>query len=328
MVRKAAFMLLLLLAGASPAAGQEWAKSMFETTSHDFGTVARNAKTEYSFVFKDIWSEDVHVTGARASCGCTSVSIVDPSLKTYQKGAIVAKFNTDRFLGNHGATITVTFDKPYPATVQLQVKGNIRSDVVMEPGGAVLGDVDEGAPASRTITVTRSGRPDWKILEIRSANPHLSGKVLQSRSDGYRAVAKLEVYLDEQAPVGYIRDHLILVTNDPSGQTVPLEVEGRVVPAVTVSPDSLFLGVIHPGQSVTKQVVVRAKHPFRVMAITTDHDGFRLDSPAPDVAKPLHVIPLTFVAGNKPGKVEQTVRFQTDMQDATPELSTLAVVEP
>lgn len=327
MVRRAGFTLLLLLWIGSPVAGQEWARKMFETTRHDFGTVARNAKAEYQFVFTNIWMEDVHVSGTRASCGCTSVSVINPLLKTYQRGAIVAKFNTDKFLGSRGATLTVTFDKPFPATVQLQVSGNIRSDVVVDPAGIILGDVDQGTPVSRTVTVTRSGRPGWKILDVRSSSPHISGKVVDTRSDGYRVRSTLEIQLDGETPIGYLRDQLILTTNDPNWSSVPIQVDGRVIPAISVSPASLFLGVLRPGQSATKQVVVRSKSPFGVTGASIDGDRVRLETPAPEAAKPLHVLPLTFIAGDEPGKVEGKVRIGTDVEGAAPEVTVMAVVE-
>jgi hypothetical protein len=300
---------------------------MFDATRHDFGTVARGAKAEYQFVFTNIWMEDVHVSGVRASCGCTSVSVINPLLKTYQKGALVAKFNTDKFLGSRRATLTVTFDQPFPATVQLQVSGNIRSDVVVDPAGVVLGDIDQGTPVTRTVTVTRTGRREWRVLDVRTANPHLSGKIVNTESDGYRVRATLEIQLDGNAPIGYLRDQLILTTNDPNWSSVPVQVDGRVVPAVSVSPESLFLGVLRPGQSTTKQVVVRSKTPFGVTGVTIDGDRFRLEAPAPEAAKLLHVLPITFIAGDEPGKAEETIRIATDIEGVAPELTIMAVVE-
>lgn len=328
MVRKAASLWLVLLWVTSPAAGQDWAREMFERTSHDFGSVARHAKAEHRFVFTNLYVEDVHVADVKASCGCTTPTIVNPSVKTYQQGAIVATFNTGRFTGSRSATITVTIDRPFPATVRLHVKGHIRTDVTLEPGGVVLGDIDQGVPVTRAVTVTRTGRPGWKILEVRSANPHLSGKVIDTRSDRRGVKATVQVRVGANAPPGYIRDHLMLVTNESAGSTVPVQVEGRVLPAVTVSPESLFLGVVHPGDKVTRQVVVRAKRPFRVTAVTSDDSGFQLNTTAEPLPKPLHVIPITFIAGNEPGRVEQTIRIETDMEDVAPKLSTLAVVEP
>ena len=50
-------------------------------------------------------------------------------MKTYEKGAIVATFNTDSFHGQRGATLTVIIDQPFYAEVQLHDRGYIRTDV-------------------------------------------------------------------------------------------------------------------------------------------------------------------------------------------------------
>ncbi|MFM8496155.1 MAG: DUF1573 domain-containing protein, partial [Planctomycetia bacterium] len=106
---------------AATAQAQEWATKMFNVTSHNFGTVAKGSKTEYRFVFRNMYKEDLHVVGVRTSCGCTSPEVTKRDLKTHETAEVVAKFNTRTFLGQHGATLTVTFDKPFFAEVQLRV---------------------------------------------------------------------------------------------------------------------------------------------------------------------------------------------------------------
>ena len=71
-------------------------------------------------------------------------------------------------------------------------------------------------------------------------------------------------------PAGYMNDHLMLVTNDDAGQQIPVLVEGRVTPSISVSPAALFMGVVQPGQKVTKTLVVTSKKPFRILSVTCD----------------------------------------------------------
>jgi hypothetical protein len=140
--------LLSLLVG-TPALGQAWAEKMFHTTKHDFGSLAAGAKAEYEFVFTNIYMGEVSVASARSSCSCTSVKVTEPILRTYQKGAVVASINTRAFRGRRGATITVTFDNPARAQVQLQVQCNIRGDVVLQPESINLDNVDRGTAEAR-----------------------------------------------------------------------------------------------------------------------------------------------------------------------------------
>ncbi len=330
MVRKAAVSLVLVLLFSSSLAAQPWAEKMFETTRHDFGTVARGAKAEYRFVLTNPYVEDVHISGVRSSCGCTSVRIEKPLLKTYEKGAIVARFNTDRFTGRRAATITVTFDKPFWAQAQLYVTGEIRRNVVFEPGSVQFGTVDYGTQAEKNVKVTYSGRSDWAIEDIASTNPHFSVRMEAVKSGRGQVKYELFVRLDEQAPPGYLNDCLMLATNDAKMPQIPLAVEGLVQAAISVSPSSLFMGVLQPGEKVTKQLVVRGKKPFRILSVTCDDNGecFLFDPRTVAAAKPLHLVPVTFVAGDQPGKVQKTIRIETDLDDLSPELSAYAVVAP
>ena len=67
---------------------------MFAATSHDFGHVARGAKAEFAFELQNVYEEDIHILDVRTSCGCTTPTITKPTLKTWEKGSIVATLNT------------------------------------------------------------------------------------------------------------------------------------------------------------------------------------------------------------------------------------------
>lgn len=318
--------LLLALTVGSPAPGQEWARKMFSESRHDFGTVARDAKAEFRFEVTNPYTDDVHIAAVRTSCGCTTPRIEKSTLKSHEKGAIVAHFNTDHFLGQRGATLTVTIDKPRYAEVQLQVSGNIRSDMVFNPGSVQLGSVEQGQEATKKVSLTIYGRSNWKILEVRSANEHITAEAVESSRRGGNVTYKLNVKLDTDAEPGYIRDHLMLVTNDSQAKQIPLAVEGRVLSGVTVSPNSLFMGVVQPGEKVTKQLVVKSSRPFRILSITCDDTSFEFDTASNSEAKPVHLVPVTFLAGSDEGKVTKKIRIVTDLGNQQPELSAFAVV--
>jgi hypothetical protein len=326
MLRKSILGMGLAIAVCCPVWSQEWATKMFETVNHDFGSVARGAKTEYEFTLKNVYVEDIHLASVRASCGCTTPVIKTPTLKTYEKGAVVAIFNTGKFTGARGATLTVTIDKPFYAEVQLQVKGFIRQDVVLNPGSAELGTINEGNPVEKSIAINYAGRDDWQIVDVKSANPHLSGKIVETARGNGLVSYNLVVRLDKNMPAGFVDDQLTLVTNDSDGAQVPVPVEGVVQPGIVVSPASLFMGVVQPGQKVTKQLVVKGNKPFRIISVTCDDKDFQFDTSAEKSPKELHLIPVTFVAGKELGKVSKKIRIETDLGDKAPMLSAYAVV--
>lgn len=302
---------LAMLLSGSGAQAQDWARKMFDRTSHSFGTVARGAKVETKFIVTNLYEEEVHISGVRSSCGCTTPQVLTSTLKTHEKGEILAQFQTRSNLGDKSATLTVTIDKPFFAEVQLQVSGYIRSDVVLDPGFVDLGTVDQGTATEKKISIAYAGRDTWQILDVLSVNKSLEAELLETSRGNGQVNYGLVVRLKSDAPVGYIRDQLTLVTNDQVSKKIPVDIEGRVAAELTVSPASLFMGVVQPGQKATKQLVVRGKKPFSIKSVKCDDASFTFK--LPEKAGAVHLIPVTFTAGETTGKVTQKIVIETDL---------------
>ena len=317
----------LTLCGAGAGRAQDWAKQMFAETNHNFGNVAKGAKTEYRFVFRNKYKEDLHVSGVRTSCGCTTPSITKKDLKTHETAEVVAVFNTKTFVGQHGATLTVTFDKPFHAEVQLRVSGNIRGDVTFDPPFIDLGNVDLGKGAEKKVRVTHYGSAPWEIKDVRSVNSDFVVMLSRPIHTGTQSAYDLTLRLKPEAQAGYVKGQLLLVTNDARAPQIPMDVEGRVVAEVTVSPQLLALGTVQPGGTVTKNVVVRANRPFKVTGVECGPDGC-ITCPVKETPAPVHILPVTFQAGGATGKVERELRINTDLgAGAVPVVTVQATVD-
>lgn len=319
-------LLLLLMAGAPPLCAQEWAQKMFETTAHDFGTIARGSKAVFRFPVKNLYEETVHIAGVRSTCGCTSPTVENPTIRTFETAYIVAEFNTIGFRGRHSSTLTVVIDKPFPAEVQLRVYGDVRRDVVFTPGSLRFGTVDQGTSRTQVVNVLYAGHSDWQIVDVRSARAYYEVQAAETRRSQGRVNYQLTVKLKDDAPAGYINDQLVLVTNDRGGARIPLQVEGRVVPEISVSPQPLVLGQVPAGKTVTKKLVVRAREPFRIIDVLCGDECFTFES-AQD-AKKLHLIDVAFHPDSATGHVEQTIRIRTDRNDGELTLVAYANVVP
>lgn len=318
---------VLVLGISAQSSAQQWAQKMFETTSHDFGTVARGAKSEFRFQFKNLYKEDIHLASIRSSCGCTTPKILTENLKSLETGEVLAVFNTDSFLGSRTATLTLVIDRPYYAEVQLNIKGYIRGDVVLNPGEVQFGTIDQGQAKESTINLEYAGRNDWQILDIRTASPHLEAELSETKRGGGRVGYQVKIRVKEDAPAGYLQDQLVVVTNDQNMSRFPIMVEGKIESEISVSPSPLFLGVVQPGQEVTKKLVVRAKKPFRVLGVTCNDSSFQYTEDASlDEAKALHLIPITFKA-DAAGKFTGTIHIETDLgENVIPDVSASAEV--
>jgi len=301
----------VLLAITSDATAADWARRLFKKTSHDFGVVARASKTEYSFEFTNTLDTDLHVTYVRSSCGCTKPRVQQRTVKSGETGAVIARYNTRGFTGQRGATVTVVFDRPGYAEVQLHVKGYIRRDVVFHPGKVDFGSIDQGEPAERTVKLEYAGRRDWRIVSVRSPLPHLLVETKETHRAGGRVGYELIARLSDDAPTGYVTTELTLETNDRRFKSVPLVVTGRVSPTLSVSPALLFLGNVPAGSQCTKRLVVRGPEPFRITKVECEDLRFQFEMT--DEAKTLHFVPVLFNADDIPGEVSQTIHVHTDL---------------
>ena len=312
----------------SRALATEWANKMFDTREHDFRVVARGAEAVFDFNLTNIYVEDVHIASVRSSCGCTSPTVVKDTLKTWDKGTIRAKFNTRSFTGKKSATITVVFDQPFPAEVQLNVSGYIRSDVVFHPGYVNFGEVAHGTTAHRSILVRYAGRNSWKIMKVETPAEHYRVQMTELQRGEGRVDYQLDVELTNGMQPGYFAELFLLKTDDDRMVKIPLNVVGRVVSRVTVSPASLALGVLKPGEKVTKQLVVRSRNPFKVLKVSSELEGFNFK--VSDMSQELHLIPVTFIAPEELGDLATTIHIETDQNSGSAEkcVATVTVRDP
>ena len=208
----------------------------------------------------------------------------------------------------------------------MQVNGVIRNDVSVNPAELLLGDVDAGSSAERHIMI--SGRPGWQILSVATTNPNISASLVSGQNTGGQVNYEVRVVVDDKAPVGYVKDHLLVRTNDARSPQFPVLIEGRVVSRVTVSPMTLYLGPLQAGETVTKSIVVYAKQPFKILSVNGEGSFYQVSTPGDgDQAKVMHVLPLTITAGppaNRQGG--QTLKIKTDLNEAIAELPALGFV--
>ena len=282
--------------------------------SHDFGTVARSAKTEHRFAITNIHPQDMHISGVRASCGCTTPIIENDWIKPGETGYILARFNTGSFTGQKQATLTVSIDKPLRTELQLTVRGYIRSDIVFNPGEANFGAMEEGTAKNLEITVDYAGKSDWKILKIAPTDPFLKANFEEvSRANG-RIQYKILANLESSAPEGLLNSQIVLETNDLRLKTVPLAVLADIQPLLQVSPQSLALGNVKAGETVEKRFVLRSQKEFRLIDIQAENLEVRFE-PAAEPRK-VHFInvKLSPNLASSEGEIHSSISFKTDLE--------------
>jgi hypothetical protein len=298
---------------AIDAKAEDWAKKLFAETSHDFRTVGRGTKAEYHFELKNIYKEELHIASVRTSCGCTTPIVTKDTLKTHESGAVIAKFNTDTHIGDKSAVLTVVFDRPYYAEVQLTVRGHIRTDVTFTPPEVNYGETGEGEVKDQEVIITHTGASNWEIKDVRSHCGNLTVRLDPAQRTPGSVKYRMIVSMKGTMSAGDIRERLTLVTNDTRFPTIEMAVSGRVRPSLEVSPAAVGLGNVQVGQSIEKRLVIRADQEFAVSDVFCGDKRFTFE--IPEGKKKLHFVKMTFKADDTPAQVAQKVRIVSDLND-------------
>jgi hypothetical protein len=289
---------------------------MFKSTSHDFGTVAKAAKTEHRFFFDNPYATPVHVKSVRTSCGCTTPIIETETVPSGGRGSILARFNTNTHSGARAATVTVTFDKPSFGEVQLHVKGYIRTDVVFQPGEVSFGTLSQGQSKEIQVVVDYAGRSDWQITHVRCDEAFIQIERKEKLRQNGRVQYVMNVRFNGDAPAGPLQSEIVLQTNDRNLTTVPLSLTAMVLSEISVTPNLLSLGDVSLDDSIKQLLVLKAQQPFKVLAIESEQ--FNIESnPLSLDAKTLHTLPLVLQprSADGIGDTRGKIQIRTDREE-------------
>ncbi len=298
-----------------------------DSTEHDFGTLVRGEKAEHVFMLRNNLAESIHIVGIRLSCGCARVPIPDEQ-RTIHPGTsvpILVVLDTSSLAGARSTTVCLAFDKPSPGEIRLHLNTYVRSDVRVQPGAVEFGAIRREASVEKTLQVSSSGRYSWGIVEVKS-HPHVTCQVIETRRDWNQVSYRVQVRLGPEAPPGYFRGQVTLVTNEPQNREIAVPIEAHVLADLSVSPATLFLGVVAPGEEVSRQLVVRASRPFAIRDVKADGTGIKIGFGKSEVRKPLYLIPVKFQAGEEAGRIERTIHIQTDLEGGAISVPASAVV--
>jgi Protein of unknown function (DUF1573) len=287
--------------------------------SHDFGAVAKSSKSEHRFVLKNPFKTEMRIQSVRASCGCTTPILESQVIKPGESVGLVAHFNTDRFTGDKKATLTVSISQPLFTELQLNVKGYIRSDVVLSPGEAAFGAVPEASDKKLSLTLEYAGRPDWAIVGIACPYTFIQSEFKEiSRANG-RVRYMIDIFLQGSAPEGYLNNQITVQTNDRRLKSFPIALSVSIEKSMKTSPPSIALGPVKPNEPIQKRITITAKNDFRIMAIESEIAEIRCDLP-PD-PKRIHMLGVVILP--KPsealiGEVKGKILIKTDSTSDLP----------
>ncbi|MDA3819434.1 MAG: DUF1573 domain-containing protein [Candidatus Delongbacteria bacterium] len=97
---------------------------VFEKTTHDYGTIQKDADGNCEFKFTNTGEKPLMLSNVRASCGCTVPTWPRKPIQPGETGVIKVKYNTAR-VGSFNKSITVSSNAVNKRVV-LRIKGTVK----------------------------------------------------------------------------------------------------------------------------------------------------------------------------------------------------------
>jgi hypothetical protein len=303
--------LALGLALSGTASASNWADSMFDELSRDFGSVPRGPTLTHPFRIVNKTGTQVHISSVRVSCGCTSAQALKTTLAPGQETAIVIQMDTRRFVGFKNVTVYVQFDQPRFDEVQLWVQANCRDDVSVLPESLALGKIKRGTAATTTATVSFLGNQNWQITGATCDSNYVKASYELVRREGGEVAYKVTATMRPDAPAGKWFTDVWLQTNNQASPKIRVPLTVEIEAPLTVSPTTVGLGEVRAGKIAERKVIVRGVKAFRIVGVQgTDKELGVTDST--NDSKTVHVLTVTLQPQNL-GELLRTLRVITDL---------------
>lgn len=318
----------------SSVAQESWGAALFQTKRHYFGRVALGADAEFRFELTNAYQNDLKLLSVRASCTCTSAKLSTSLLKPGETGSVIARLNTSgQHLRDKSAVLTVRLEMEINGSrqtesVQLFVSGYIRPDTVLTPGSVEFGTIPEGTAATRVVQLEYTGHAGWALTKVERLQPFIYAKAEEIKRGRGSVVYKITATLADDAPVGYIRDVLHFTTNElQPGKPEPVEImvpiHGVVTPAFRAKPSTMLMGVLIPGETATKTIVVRNNTPFRITDVSASDPRFRFAFANREGM--VQLITISFVTGQISSEQAQDIAETIHISTSDPQQKNVSI---
>ncbi len=114
-------------ADAKPVSNNKPTEMVFTETEHNFGTINQGDKVMHVFTFKNTGSNDLIISRANGSCGCTVPEFTKDPIPPGKTGTMKVSFSSTGKSGPQQKTVTVSANVPNGAQV-LTIKANVKVD--------------------------------------------------------------------------------------------------------------------------------------------------------------------------------------------------------
>ncbi|MFM1744878.1 MAG: hypothetical protein RLZZ630_815 [Bacteroidota bacterium] len=110
----------------APADNKNAAEMVFKAEEYNYGTIKQGESVTHEFTFVNNGKDDLIITNAQGSCGCTVPQYPKEPVKTGESGTIKVTFNSAGKMGLQDKTVTITSNAKNSPRI-LHIKGTVEA---------------------------------------------------------------------------------------------------------------------------------------------------------------------------------------------------------
>ncbi len=212
----------------------------------DFEVVPKGEVLVHAFEIKNEGTANLEITDVRPACGCT-VANFDKVIAPGATGLVKARVKTDHFAGPIAKSIAVFTNDPENPKLQLVVKANVRPYIAVLPGFARYNYVQGESVGSIQQTLWADDGSDINILSVKPPYDHLEVTFREATEEERHPKGKgkqwlLDFTLEDDSPVGALRDHVEIRLDHPKQKVAKIPISGFVRPRQHITPPKVNFG--------------------------------------------------------------------------------------
>jgi thiol-disulfide isomerase/thioredoxin len=285
-------------------------KAVPDTEVHDFGTVWAGKALVHTFKVRNEGTGPLEISRVRPSCGCTTVGAYPKSIAPGESGEFSFSLDSKKIRSRFTKSITITTNEPENPNLKLELKGECKQYVDVNPPTAYFPRVYGGSKMDKVLEITNNlDKPLEISLDDSTPRSGKFGYVLETVEEGKQY--KLTVTLDAQASPGMEREELVLKTNFEEAPSVAVNVTAIFVDRLEASPNPFV--VISSNRDMRRQLYVTnsGASPVRVVSAEVDDPTITDVTVEEKEEGKQYVVKMTLPANYEPPQTGRTLTITT-----------------
>jgi hypothetical protein len=291
----------------------------------DAGRVSRGERIRVEFVLENRGEGALEIRAVQPACGCTVASF-DRTVAPGARGKVEAVVDTTAFSGPISKSLTVVSNDPDHPRLLLTVQAEVQAHLLSSPSTVRFVHTRTLPAETVGVTVFSPDEAGLAVTAVESLLPHVTASAREA-TESERVAAgtgrqwRIEATLDAEAPIGPLRDFLIVRTNHPQQSELQIPLSGVVRPVLHLTPKAAEFGELSLAGQARRMVLTLINfgaEPIEIRSVATNVEGVAARAEVVEAGKRWRVV-VELAPTLPKGHVEGELRIETTSA-AMPEL--------